>query len=250
MTNLTAKLAQLQARLADRRSGRVIFVSHCLLNENVRYLGGACYPGAVAELADKWRSEGLGICQMPCPEQLAWGGVLKRSIAPAYGASTTWLWAFRSAVMRLFEIYTRLRYRRIARGVAAQIRDYRRSGYEVAGVVGVGGSPSCGVRTTLDVNGWLDVVGRYRLRELDRRRTNSEAVEANAVPGSGWFIEALARHLPPEIPLLEHDLLAELRIEAESTHGESRPPNGPVQKGTVGPARTGPADCTMPPCPT
>jgi hypothetical protein len=31
-------------RLADARSNKVIFVSHCLLDENVRYLGGAFMP--------------------------------------------------------------------------------------------------------------------------------------------------------------------------------------------------------------
>jgi uncharacterized protein YbbK (DUF523 family) len=104
----------------------VIFVRHCLLNETVRYLGGACYPGPVRELVDKWTPEGVGICQMSCPEQRVWGAVLKRVIAPAYGASSTPPWPFRSVLA---------------------------------------GSPSCGVRTTLDVCGWLNVVGRYLLVE-------------------------------------------------------------------------------------
>jgi hypothetical protein len=33
------------ARLRDERSGRVLFVSHCLLDENVRYAGGASHRG-------------------------------------------------------------------------------------------------------------------------------------------------------------------------------------------------------------
>jgi hypothetical protein len=35
------KLDELQRALADKRSRPVVFVSHCILNENVRYLGGA-----------------------------------------------------------------------------------------------------------------------------------------------------------------------------------------------------------------
>ena len=35
------KLEELQRALADERSRRVVFVPHCILNENVRYLGGA-----------------------------------------------------------------------------------------------------------------------------------------------------------------------------------------------------------------
>ena len=39
-------------RLADERSGRVVFLSHCLLNQNTRYLGGAFRPGAVDEVVE------------------------------------------------------------------------------------------------------------------------------------------------------------------------------------------------------
>jgi predicted secreted protein len=60
-------------RLQDERSGRVVYVSHCLLNENTRYLGGAFRPGAVDEVVETYLRDGTGICQLPCPEQLAWG---------------------------------------------------------------------------------------------------------------------------------------------------------------------------------
>lgn len=73
-------------RLKDERSQRVIFVSHCLLNENTRYPGGAFRSGGVDELMDGWQREGVGICQMHCPEQRAWGGVLKRYLLPMYGS--------------------------------------------------------------------------------------------------------------------------------------------------------------------
>jgi hypothetical protein len=57
-------------RLEDERSKRVIFVSHCLLNENTRYPGGAFRRGCVDELVDSFQQEGLGIYQMRCPELL------------------------------------------------------------------------------------------------------------------------------------------------------------------------------------
>jgi len=56
----------------------VVLLSHCLLNENVRYLGGAGRPGGVQEVVDDYLAGGAGIYQLPCPEQRAWGGVLKR----------------------------------------------------------------------------------------------------------------------------------------------------------------------------
>jgi hypothetical protein len=39
-------------RLKDERSKRVIFVSHCLLNENTRYLGGAFRRGCADKFVD------------------------------------------------------------------------------------------------------------------------------------------------------------------------------------------------------
>jgi uncharacterized protein YbbK (DUF523 family) len=56
----------------------VVFVSHCLLNQNVRYLGGATRPGGVDDAIAALRRTGAGVVQMPCPEQRAWGGVCKR----------------------------------------------------------------------------------------------------------------------------------------------------------------------------
>jgi uncharacterized protein YbbK (DUF523 family) len=209
----------LQRRLADSRSGTVVFVSHCLLNENVRYLGGACARGAVTPLLTKWQANGYGICQMPCPEQRAWGGVLKRNIAVAVGAHDSPLWILRRPLLSLFIAYTKVRYWLLARHVAAEVRDYRRSGYTIAGIVGVAGSPSCGITTTLDVHRWVDVVGRYRPDQISRSDLNRDAVIANAVPGEGWFMSALFRRLSREgvsAPRFEHDLIRELETSAAS----------------------------------
>src|SRR5215207_7243130 len=68
----------LRRALSDARSGQVVFVSHCMLNQNVRYQGGATRPGAVDEVVARLQRAGVGIVQMPCPEQRAWGGVDKR----------------------------------------------------------------------------------------------------------------------------------------------------------------------------
>jgi predicted secreted protein len=223
-------LAILERQLADRRSRRVVFVSHCLLNENVRYLGGACRAGPVDELVDQLRRMGVGICQMPCPEQRAWGGVLKRRIARAYGSDRTKLWRFRGILLRLFSAYTRMRYAMLARDIASQIRDYMCSGFAVEGIVGVAASPSCGVHTTLDVQSWLDTVGGYRSEDIDPRRLNGDAIIPNAVPGAGWFISALRRrlrHNSATVPMFEYDLLKELMDQPTAPlgtppHPESR----------------------------
>jgi hypothetical protein len=59
------KLRILLQRLEDERSKQLVYVSHCLLNENVRYLGGAFRPGGVDEVIGGFQRQGIGICQMP-----------------------------------------------------------------------------------------------------------------------------------------------------------------------------------------
>ena len=52
--------------------------------------------------------------------------------------------------------YSRLVYRRLARQTARRVADYRDSGLDVVGIVGVDGSPSCGVTRTMDLSRALD----------------------------------------------------------------------------------------------
>jgi predicted secreted protein len=206
------RLQRLQHQLADRRGGRVVLLSHCLLDQNVRYLGGAGRAGGVQEVVDRYLAGGVGVYQLPCPEQRAWGGVRKRWMLTAYGAGGT----VRGPAVRLllpaFLRRTRWVYRRLARRVAADVRDYRRAGVEVVGVVGIGGSPSCGVHTTLDLAGAVDVLTRCPLAALDRRTLNEDVVAAHVRPGEGLFVCALRRELAGAVPFEEHDLLGELGL--------------------------------------
>jgi hypothetical protein len=206
--------SQLLQHLADERSKRVIFVSHCLLNENTRYLGGAYRRGCVDEFVDGFQRQGLGLYQMPCPEQRAWGGVLKRAILPMYCSRGTLRYRFRAVLLPLFLAYTRWRYSRLAAMVARDIEDYARSGCEVVGVVGVDGSPSCGVWTTLDLHRSLDVIAQCPLARLDRQTLTQEAIVACRHSGVGLFVTALQRRLRRNrlrIPFYAHDLLDEIR---------------------------------------
>ena len=145
-------------QLHDERSRRVVFVSHCLLNENTRYAGGATRPGAVAEIIGELIATGYGIHQLPCPERLAWGGVLKRHSLRLYHSKGRPLYAVRGVLLSAFLWWTKVIYRRLARQVARDVADYQRAGIAVAGIVGIGASPSCGVITTLDLRASLEVV--------------------------------------------------------------------------------------------
>lgn len=201
----------------DDRGRRVAFLSHCLLDENVRYPGGAGRCAGVQELADELLESGVALHQMPCPEVLAWGGVRRRSFTPVLRAAGTRRVRVVRRLLPLFELYTRVRYARLARRVARDITSYRKAGVDVVSVVGVDGSPSCGVTRTLDLDGAVAALARCPRRELDRDTFNRQVVAANVVPGQGWFIEALQRRLArqrADIAFEQHDLLAELGLSA------------------------------------
>jgi predicted secreted protein len=198
--------------LKDSRSRRVVFVSHCILNQNVRYLGGASYQGSVSELVDGLRAAGVGIYQMPCPEQRAWGGVLKRCLVPMYGSRGTIRYRLRRPLTWLLVGRTRLIYARLARRVVLDIADYVRCRFEVVGIVGIGASPSCGVLHTLDIPRALDVIAGYETT-TNASRFNGTLMASARTEGEGYFIGALRRGLARrrlEIPFLEHDLAFEL----------------------------------------
>jgi uncharacterized protein YbbK (DUF523 family) len=204
-----------------------MLVSHCLLNQNTRYAGGATRPGALGEEVEELVRAGYGIHQLPCPERLAWGGVLKRHTLRLYASRGGPLYPARGALRWFFVGWTRLVYRRLARRVARDVADYERSGISVAGIVGVGPSPSCGVLTTVDLRASLDVVAACPLSRLSAEVVNNEAVLACRRAGQGMFIEALDRELERaqvRVPALEHDLAAELAGETQLLLGS--PPAG------------------------
>jgi predicted secreted protein len=199
-------------RFRDARSRRVVFVSHCLLNENVRYLGGAFQAGAARAAITPLLESGAGIVQMPCPEQRAWGGVLKRRILRYYGRDHQ----VSRPALKAFVWYTRRVQRRLAKRVVREIEDYVRSGFVVEGIVGIDGSPSCGVTRALDLRRSLPVLANAT---IDRDQLNRRAIAACVTPGAGMFMSALRQELRRhrlEIPFLEFDLVAEIR-------GEPRP---------------------------
>ncbi len=203
-----------------------MLVSHCLLNQNTRYAGGATRSGAVAEVVDELIGAGYGIHQLPCPERLAWGGVSKRHSLRLYHSKGGPLYPLRSVLLRAFVGWTRIVYWRLARQVVRDVADYERSGVAVASVIGIGASPSCGVTTTLDLRASLEVVASCPAAALTRDVMNEQAVLGCRRPGEGLFIRALGRQLKRRgfaIPALEHDLADELHGTRQTLLGTPAP---------------------------
>ncbi|MEM2963871.1 MAG: hypothetical protein QXE22_00250 [Candidatus Bathyarchaeia archaeon] len=117
--------------IQDGRSGKVIILSHCILNMNAVCEGSSSpshYPAIVNEIMDLIQAHQIGVIQLPCPEQ------------EMYGLD-------RKARDRKF--YDNEGFRRHCHALAVkavqQIKEYKSKGYEVVGFIGRTGSPTCNV---------------------------------------------------------------------------------------------------------
>jgi predicted secreted protein len=192
-----------------------VFVAHCLLNENTRYLGGARRGGAVRELIQPCLEHDIGIVQLPCPEQHAWGGVLKRRLLFFYGCEGKLRYRLLGVLLPLLLWYTRRIYRRLARRTADEIEDYRKAGFAVLAIIGVDGSPTCGVKQSLAMREALLRIARLKNASATAEEANA-IVRDTATAGRGLYIELLQQELDKRrvlIPLAAHDLIGELRGE-------------------------------------
>lgn len=203
----TVRYAALQHTMADARGGEVVFVSHCLLNQNTRYLGGAVCPGAVGRVVLPLIDDGVGIVQLPCPEQQVWGGVTKRRL----------LWLLLHPHLTRISLpllpavgrYIRWRYDRLARRTAREIDDYVTTGYAVRELIGVAGSPSCGVTTTMNLAAAAAATARRSAGPVTSSWFDDNVVRPSVCPGQGMFVACLADRLERadiEVPLREVEL--------------------------------------------
>ena len=213
---MAEKIKILAGRLQDERSRKVIFVAHCVLNENTRYLGGAFRKGCIDEIVDELQNQGMGIVQMKCPEQKAWGGILKKFMWQPIGSKNTLFYKLKGVILPFFVWNTRRIFRKIAKEVVAEIKDYRESDFEVVGVIGIAGSPSCGVRTTLDMKKSFEFLASTDIGDLDSKKMNESGMKELLIEGRGLFIEALQDELAKAnltVRFYEHDLVAEAKGE-------------------------------------
>jgi len=115
----------------DKRSGRIIFLSHCCLNQNAKVRGIAQYPGVIQPLIELLLDAEVGMYQMPCPEMtylgnMRWGQVKEQYNNPMF----------------------RRHCKRIAEEIVDQAENYIQCGYEILGFVMMDGSPVCGLNRT------------------------------------------------------------------------------------------------------
>ncbi|MCS7128971.1 MAG: 2-thiouracil desulfurase family protein [Desulfurococcaceae archaeon] len=163
--------------LRNARGGRVIIVAHCLLNQNSRVFGAAKQTALVKEVVELAYSKEVGLLQMPCPE-LLYAGYRR-------------FWSVK-------EQCDNPNYRRFCRKLSKQLADYieeyLKNHVKVVGIVGIAGSPSCGVLTTASSSEWMGDPGK--------------ASSSTRVQGRGVFINELVKELEArgiKLELVEYD---------------------------------------------
>lgn len=186
---------------SDPRSGRLVFLIECLLNQNARDLGAATCPSVNREVLGVLLQNDVGLAQIPCPEMACLG------FDRARPAGTS----IRSVLDRPD---AQDRCRLLARQIAERILDYRDNGVEVLAILGGNeASPGCAVHNDGDTES-----------------------PSGLLPESGVFMKALAKELAQRdivVPfrgmrdadtgLLEQDLAwlrAHLSAEAEKPKTE------------------------------
>jgi predicted secreted protein len=148
-----------------KRSKRVLFLAHCILNQNSRVKEIAMDRGMLMPVVSILHQEGVGMIQMPCPEF-------------TYLGPDRW-WQAKAQ-------YDTPNYRRHCRElstfIADQMEEYAKHGYSVLGIIGMDDSPSCGINNAGPVVEWGG-------------RPQVELSDAPKEAGKGVFMEELIREV-------------------------------------------------------
>lgn len=152
------------------RSKKVIIVSHCILNQNSVVFPYEREMKTFKKFIGDTLEENIGIIQLPCPEMNLYG--LKRwgHVKDQFEHS-----GFINPCNQELEKFI------------DTIKDYKKNGYEIVGIYGIKGSPSCGVSLTCRAD-WCGEAGNYKsIEDISSR--------VKMVQEMGIFMELLKKKL-------------------------------------------------------
>jgi len=158
--------------IKDRRSRKVVFISHCIINTNAIAIGPKTpniWPAIIDEIVDCLQKNKVSIIQLPCPEQIYYGLVREANAKNDIDNP-----AFRKLCKKIAEETINI------------IKQYINEGFNVIAFIGRRGSPTCGVIRT-------------------HIRRNNKIVEIN---GMGILIEEINKKIREErikIPLIDFE---------------------------------------------
>lgn len=134
--------AGVEALFEDGRSKKVVFIAHCLLNQNAISDGTAVRPAAFEQLAYALLEREIGIVQMPCPELCCLG--LDRGDEAGGQRDVLEENTRIRAEMQKPRAHGRLTA--LVEQVMWQIGEYHRHGFEILGVIGPTARPTAAWR--------------------------------------------------------------------------------------------------------
>lgn len=136
-----------------RRSKKILVTCHCLLNANAKVYPLARFGGVVTDAMGQFIDSGCGLFQLPCPELSylginRWGMTKEQYDHPNF----------------------RIHCQDILKFPVLELSALAQAGYELVGILGMDGSPNCGVNLTCKgyrmagAPGWFE---KGRLRRFD-----------------------------------------------------------------------------------
>lgn len=151
----------------DKRSKKVVFISHCILNQNSISDGTADRTGSITEIVNLLMDNNIGIIQLPCPELICLGldrGNPNGSKSPILNENTR----IRESLISPKNIEN---LKKLARQVVMQLEEYQKFEFTIIGLIGIDRSPSCGVNTTTINNKEIDGMGLFIIQILEELKT-------------------------------------------------------------------------------
>jgi predicted secreted protein len=153
-----------------KRSRKVLIVCHCLLNANAKIYPLALTGGVYREVLETYIRDGIGLFQLPCPE-LSYLGVNRWGMTREQYDHPN----FRSHC------------KEILKHPVNQIEALFQEHYEIIGVLGMDGSPNCGVHLTCEGFTGGEICSQNDIASQIRK--------LRFVDGQGIFMEILAKML-------------------------------------------------------
>jgi predicted secreted protein len=185
----------------DNRGNKIIYLSKCLLNQNLRFPGIAVESGVITELIEALIQQGIGIELLPCLERLGWGGIKRKTYFKYFPIVSKNVGTIKFPFIKLFlRIWIR-NYKKVckneAKKIVHQLKDYIESGYSVLGIITTNDSPTCGYTRTINLLGLSSKYKELGLKDEFFENPTLELMKT-LIPnlcenGSGYFISELKK---------------------------------------------------------
>jgi predicted secreted protein len=194
---LTAKLSDDKGSMdfIDKRDKRIVYASHCLLNQSTRGPGAAFREAASSELIQILLKNDLNIEQLPCLECVGAGGVSRKSLDTflpllSHSIENGWFPLIKPLIkVRLYK-YQCLS-KKTALKIVNEMNDFLKAGYLIAGIIGINDSPTCGVTKSLDL---MELIRRMAIARSSAIPLK-KIIQDTLIDGRSYFMGSIISEL-------------------------------------------------------